>query len=93
MKWFARYTIFSNEGGIVEQREIPTYTCTDEDYKLFYPVDKSSKRKLDNIVGSPTRSMICIDWKNQNVNFFGSESSGDYAELDLIIMPCNVKLT
>ena len=37
--------------------------------------------------------MMCIDWDNAGVDLYGSESSGNFAEMDIAIVPCNVKLT
>jgi len=34
--------------------------------------------------------MYCLDWETEGVQFYGTESSGTFSELDIIIMPCNI---
>jgi len=33
-----------------------------------------------------------MDWANQKIDLFGSEASGVYAEIDIMVMPCNMPL-
>lgn len=37
--------------------------------------------------------MLCLDWENSGVEFQGSEGSSIWSYLDVVVMPCNVKLT
>ena len=37
--------------------------------------------------------MLCLDWENSGVDFQGSEGSSIWSYLDVVVMPCNVKLT
>ena len=37
--------------------------------------------------------MLCLDWEKAGIDLYGTESSGIYSELDVMIMPCNVKLS
>ena len=37
--------------------------------------------------------MLCLDWEHAEIDLYGTESSGIYSELDVMIMPCNVKLS
>lgn len=37
--------------------------------------------------------MMCIDWEQEDIDLFGPESGGNYSELDVMIVPCNMRLT
>mmetsp|Transcript_33065 Transcript_33065/g.40951 ORF Transcript_33065/g.40951 Transcript_33065/m.40951 type:complete len:129 (-) Transcript_33065:1180-1566(-) len=39
------------------------------------------------------RAMMCLDWESSGVVFYGTESSGDFSQLDVMITPCNTRLT
>ena len=69
------------------------HTCTEEDYSKFYPVDQRSSAALNRIKKEPHRSMLCLDWDNAGIDLYGTESSGIFSELDLVIMPCNAMIT
>ena len=91
VKWFARYCIFKNNEA--ECREIPMHLCKDEDYEKFFPVEERSAEKLNTMRTTPGRGMLCIDWETAGVEFYGTESSGTYSELDVVVMPCNMRNT
>lgn len=65
--------------------------CTDEDYDKFYPPDERSVDFISLIRNKPDRDMLCLDLE-AGVELYGAESSNTYAELDLVVMPCNVRL-
>jgi len=67
--------------------------CTAEDYNKFFPVNDRSKDQLETIKTKPGNEMFCIDWETADLSFYGVEASGDYSELDIVILPCNVRLT
>ena len=69
------------------------YPCRDQDYEKFYPIDNKSTKKLDAIRNSPNRGMMCLDWENEGLDLYGSEASGTYSEIDIMIMPCNARIT
>ena len=37
--------------------------------------------------------MLCLDLDKDGFDFYGPESGGIFSELDIMIMPCNIKLT
>ena len=37
--------------------------------------------------------MMCLDWERAGIDLYGPESGGTYAELDFMIVPCNMRLT
>ena len=69
------------------------YPCRDEDYEKFYPVDIKSTKKLDAIRNSPNRGMMCLDWENEGLDLYGSEASGTFSEIDIMIIPYNARIT
>ena len=89
-KWFAYY--FVNIDGVKKRSEIPMRTCTDDDYEEYYPVEKSSKNRLDSLKAK--KALICLDFdENMKTEIKGAESQGEFAIIDVMIVPCAVKLT
>jgi len=37
--------------------------------------------------------LFCIDWDNSGVELFGAESTGNFALVEVVAVPCNMKLT
>ena len=91
IKWAAIFETIEDERHV--KQEIPMRFCTDEDYDKFYPVKESNANKLKLIREDPNRGMLCLDWENSGVQFQGSEGSTKWSYLDVVVMPCNVKLT
>ena len=69
------------------------HICTEEDYKKFWPVDSRSQHRMDLIRTDPNRNLLCIDWETAGIDFYGLEESGTFSELDVAIVPCNLKNT
>ena len=69
------------------------HPCTAEDYAKFYPPDQRSKGTIERIRAAPNRDMLCLDWAEAGIDLFGTESSGTYSEIDIGVLPCNVRLT
>ena len=67
--------------------------CTDADYDKFWPVDSRSEYRLYKAKSEPNQGMLCIDWETAGIDFYGLEASGTYAELEVIVMPCNMRGT
>ena len=91
IKFYATYKQVK-DGEIAEEFEIPLHTCTDEDYAEFYPVDEKSEDKLNLLRTVPGRSLLCLDW-SKSLDLYGTEASGNFAFIDIMILPCNHKLT
>ena len=36
--------------------------------------------------------MLCLDWKENQIELFGPEAGGTYAEIDIAVVPCNLRL-
>ena len=36
--------------------------------------------------------LFCIDWQSSGADLFGAESTGKYGLVEIVVMPCNVKL-
>ena len=36
--------------------------------------------------------MLCLDWQEAQIELFGPESGGTYAEIDVMVVPCNLRL-
>jgi len=34
--------------------------------------------------------MQCIDWKNENIEIYGSEASQNYGAIDIMAVPCHM---
>ena len=92
LKWFAKYTIYKPDG-TSQAREIPTHICTNEDFDKFFPVADRSAAQLETVKKVPGNEMFCIDWDTADMGFYGLEASGDFSELDIVILPCNVRLS
>ena len=39
------------------------------------------------------KQLFCIDWEEANIELYGSESTQEYAFLEISAVPCNLKLT
>mmetsp|Transcript_15874 Transcript_15874/g.19999 ORF Transcript_15874/g.19999 Transcript_15874/m.19999 type:complete len:157 (-) Transcript_15874:1317-1787(-) len=91
VKWFAHYSIIV--GGEWRSRELPIYPCKEEDYEKFYPIDERSASRLSRFKSEPDQQLQCIDWDNSDIDLYGVESTGNVGVVDVIALPCNVKLT
>ena len=65
------------------------FPCREKDYLKFYPTDLKSRSKLERIKSDPNKKLYCIDWEEVDIELFGLESTGDFAYLDIAVVPCN----
>lgn len=89
VKFFA--TVWSVVEGVQDFKEIPMNDCTEEDYALFWPLDESEQKRLDNL--KKNNALKCIDWADETVEIWGKESSGNYGAVDIMVLPCAVMET
>ena len=93
LKWFANYREKSLFDGVDTSRELPIYECTEKDYERFYPIDKRSENQFRKFKDDPKYQLLCIDWEESGVDFYGLESTGKLGTVEINIVPCNLKLT
>ena len=79
--------------GVSTARAIPHFECGDADYAEFLPVDLDSGPLLTKLRTDPKRGLICIDWKQANLLLQGNEKTNNYEILELMVLPCNHRLT
>eukprot|EP00353_Schmidingerella_taraikaensis_P010908 CAMPEP_0185574734 /NCGR_PEP_ID=MMETSP0434-20130131/6118_1 /TAXON_ID=626734 ORGANISM="Favella taraikaensis, Strain Fe Narragansett Bay" /NCGR_SAMPLE_ID=MMETSP0434 /ASSEMBLY_ACC=CAM_ASM_000379 /LENGTH=131 /DNA_ID=CAMNT_0028191391 /DNA_START=210 /DNA_END=605 /DNA_ORIENTATION=+ len=91
VKWFAIYSVVNK--GVWHRRELPIYPCTDKDYQKFYPLDDQSKSRFDVMNKRIDQQLFCTDWENSGVDIYGLEATGNFAAVDIMAAPCNLKLT
>lgn len=87
LKWQTVY-LQVKDGITVSARSIPNYPCTEEDFKRFNKVEKRSKSRYKEL--KEGGSLQCIDWVNQDIQIYGSESSGTYGAIDVMVVPCHM---
>lgn len=90
VKWYARY--LTKKDDVSDARLVPLYPCAAEDYAKFYPPDNRSSGVIERIRAAPNRDMLCLNWEEAGIDLYGTESSGTYAELDIGVIPCNVRM-
>ena len=83
--------IASQTGGESQNREIRYHKCTEEDYADFMPPNKDTIGPLERIKSNPKRGMYCFDWND--VAFYGTERTLENARIEILVLPCNHKLT
>ena len=88
-KWFAQYNEYKN--GKKHRYEIPMKPCTESDYEEFYPVDPGSKNRIEHLKSQ--NALVCLDTSEMDVKFRGTEMSGMFNAIDVMVVPCAVKLT
>ena len=81
------------DDGINSAFEIPIHECTEQDFEKFYPVDAKGEPRLREMRKSPGRSLNCLDWEALEGDLYGEEVTGNIGFIDIVVMPCNVKLT
>ena len=78
--------------GKVTRTEVPMSRCTDSYYENFYEVEEEAAGELHLMKTEPTRELLCIDFDAVDIDLRGTFSSGNYAILDIIAMPCSIDL-
>ena len=91
VKWFATLVIASD--GEQKEYELQTNLCRDEDFEKFYPIEERSSFRLNRMRTTEDNQLFCIDWESAAIDLYGTEATGNYAYIDIIILPCNVKLS
>ena len=83
--------IATQTGGESNDFEIGFHKCTEEDYASFMPPNKGSRGPIEKIKNNPKRGMWCFDWTD--LAFYGNERNLNNARLEIIVLPCNHRLT
>ena len=95
VKWYAYY--YTNIDGRARRQELPIYKCTENDYAEFFPIENRSSALLQQIKTDEKRGFFCLDWEaaidENGVSLFGSDGSGDFGSISIIVMPCNMRLS
>ena len=91
VKWFATLVVAIE--GEQKEYELITYPCKDEDFDKFYPIEERSKFRLNRMRTREDNQLFCIDWESAAIDLYGMEATGNYAFIDIVILPCNVKLS
>ena len=65
------------------------HKCTDEDYEAFFDIERGSQHLLQQIKENHERGMRCIDWKKEDLRFFGNENTYEHSVLEVFLLPCN----
>ena len=88
-KWFAQYNKYVD--GERHMHEIPMKPCTQADYEEFYPVDPAFRHRIEHI--KSFNAFMCLDTSEMDIELRGTEMSGMFNTLDVMVVPCAVKLT
>lgn len=78
------------EGQLVE---LDVHPCTDDDFKMFFPVQKKAEYRLSLLRKRKDRQLYCLDFGSKDVSLIGELESGDYNILEILLVPCNMNLT
>ena len=64
--------------------------CTEEDYDDFFPVEESSAKRLRSL--KEKNALLCLNF-DKDYSLRGTESQGYFNVIDVMVVPCAVKLT
>ena len=64
--------------------------CTEQDYDDFFPVEESSAKRLQTL--KEKNALLCLNF-DKDYSLRGSESQGYFNVIDVMVVPCAVKLT
>ena len=88
VRWVFR--VFGIKDNVMFERLIPYHKCTEEDYEQFNPIERSQKKKLEDIKSDPNRDFFCFDWEDENpFEIYGSEVEDSYQRVEMLLLPCN----
>ena len=87
---YVKYTVrtYGKRDGIKYEKIIPYHKCTEEDWALFAPPDKSSFDTIQLIKENPERGMFCFDY-GEDYQIYGNERNQNYQRVEVIFSPCN----
>ena len=91
IKFFVRR--HGKKNGVSYDESIPFAPCTEADMNEFLTPEPGSVDLGEALASDPDRGLYCVNWDGSNINLQGNENKNTFEILEVMVLPCNMKLT
>lgn len=67
--------------------------CKKADWEKFWPAHENQAHEIDQIKSNSKRMMVCLDWSELGLSLHGTEISRENTRLEIMVLPCQHKLS
>ena len=89
VKWVLRYTVEIDHNK--NEKWYPLHRCTERDYRKFYSPSSKFEKEVELLKQSD--ALFCFDWRSMPIQIWGEKGSLDFAQFDVMAIPCHMKVT